>query len=111
MHDQTTPRPGREEYTATCDVNTLNSLFRGEGAAVETNDRVIGRCDGTSEAIELHRIGDEHNGAAAVRRERIRHFGGEPAEDSGAWGTFTKAVAGTAKILGPVSALGALKQG
>ncbi|HJZ89506.1 MAG TPA: DUF2383 domain-containing protein [Gemmataceae bacterium] len=111
MHDQTTPRPGREEYTATCDVNTLNSLLRGEVAAVETYDQVIGKFDGQSQAIELHRIRDEHNEAAAVLRERIRHFGGEPAEDSGAWGTFTKAVAGTAKILGPVSALGALKQG
>jgi Domain of unknown function (DUF2383) len=111
MHEQMTARPGRDDYTGTCDVDTLNSLLRGEVAAVETYDQVIGKFDGQPQAIELHRIRDEHNEAAAVLRERVRHFGGDPAESSGAWGKFTAAITGTAKILGPVSALGALKQG
>jgi hypothetical protein len=54
MHEQTTAHPGRDDYTGTCDVNTLNSLLRGEVAAVETYDQVIGNFDGQSQAIELH---------------------------------------------------------
>jgi hypothetical protein len=59
----------------------------------------------------LERIRLEHADAAEMLRDRIRHFGGDPAESSGAWGKFTSAVTGAAKIFGPATALGTLKQG
>ena len=86
-------------------------LLRGEVAAVETYDQVIAKFDGQPQAAELQRIREEHNEAAAVVRERVRHFGGDPAEGSGLWGKVTAAITGTAKVFGPAAALGTLKQG
>jgi|SRR5262245_25944570 len=111
MQRQLTAQPGADDYLASCDLDALNALLRGEVAAVETYDQVIDKFDGRPQAVELQRLREEHNEAAAVLRERVRHFGGDPAEGSGLWGKFTMAVTGTAKILGPASALGTLKQG
>ena len=94
-----------------CDIDVLNALLRGEVAAVETYDQVIAKFDGQPQAVELQRIRDQHAEAAAVLRERVRHFGGDPSEGSGIWGKLTAAITGTAKIFGPATALGTLKQG
>jgi hypothetical protein len=110
MQSQMTAGDGEHE-TLTCDVDTLNALLRGEVAAVETYDQVIAKFAGQPQAVELQRIRDEHTESAAVLRERVRHFGGDPAEGSGIWGKVTAAITGTAKILGPATALGTLKQG
>jgi hypothetical protein len=93
------------------EIDALNSLLRGEVAAVEAYDMVLPKFDGRSQAVALQRLRDEHTEAAAVLRERIRHFGGDPAEGSGVWGKVAAAVTGTAKLLGASSALGTLKQG
>jgi hypothetical protein len=100
-----------EHETVTCDVDILNALLRGEVAAVETYDQVIDKFAGQPQAVELRRIRDEHAESAAVLRERVRHFGGDPAEGSGIWGRLTAAITGTAKIFGPAAALATLKQG
>jgi len=105
------PAVGAEHDTVVCDIDALNALLRGEVAAVETYDQVIAKFGGQPQAIELQRIRDEHTEAAAVLRERVRHFGGDPSEGSGIWGKLTAAITGTAKIFGPASALGTLKQG
>jgi Domain of unknown function (DUF2383) len=111
MNEPITAQPGTEDATITCDIDVLNSLLRGEVAAVETYDRVVPKFAGRPPAVELQRIRAEHANTVETLRDRVRHFGGEPAETSGAWGKFTAAVTGTAKILGPATALGALKQG
>jgi hypothetical protein len=111
MHKQIMTAPGSDSESITCDVDVLNSLLRGEVAAGNAYDMVIAKFDGRPEAIELQRIRDEHAEAAAVVRERVRHFGGDPAEGSGIWGKLTTAITVTAKILGPATALGTLKQG
>jgi hypothetical protein len=111
MRKPTTAPPGPEHDTVTCDIDALNALLRGEVAAVETYDQVIPKFDGQPQAAELQRIRSEHADAAEILRDRVRHFGGDPAETSGAWGKFTAAVTGTAKIFGAAAALGALKQG
>jgi hypothetical protein len=111
MNGQTTSEPTAAPESAVCDIDVLNSLLRGEVAAVESYDLVLPKFDGQPQAVELLRIRDEHTEAAAVLRERIRHFGGDPAEGSGAWGAFATAIAGTAKVFGPATALGALKEG
>ena len=102
---------GAEHDTVVCDIDALNALLRGEVAAVETYDQVMEKFDGHPQAVELQRIRDEHTAAAAVLRERVRHFGGDPAEGSGLWGKLTAAITGTAKVLGPATALNTLKQG
>jgi len=103
--------PGSEPGTVTCDVEVLNSLLRGEVAAGNAYDLVTAKFDGRAEAVDLQRIRDEHAEAAAVLRERVRQFGGDPAEKAGIWGKLTAAITGTAKLLGPATALGTLKQG
>src|SRR5262245_47972713 len=102
---------GAEHETAKCDIDALNALLRGEVAAVETYDQVIAKFDGQPQAVDLQRIRDEHTESASVLRERVRHFGGDPAEGSGVWGKLTAAITGTAKIFGPATALSTLKQG
>jgi len=93
------------------EVDALNSLLRGEVAATEIYDLVLPKFENRPQVIDLQRIRDEHTESAAVLRERVRHFGGDPAEGSGIWGTLAAAFAGTAKVFGPATALGALIQG
>jgi Domain of unknown function (DUF2383) len=111
MHKLVMLPPGTGEDATTCDVDVLNALLRGEVAAGETYDQVIGKFDGQPQAIDLKRIRDEHAETAAALRERVQHFGGDPSEGSGIWGKLTQAITGTAKVLGPTTALGTLKQG
>ena len=97
--------------TSSADVEALNSLLRGEMSAVETYDQAHGKFTNRPVLLELNRIRDEHRDSAPVLRGKILDCGGEPSESSGPWGTFAQAVTGTAKVLGPVSVLAALKQG
>jgi len=94
-----------------CDVDAVNTLLRGEIAAVETYDQAMPKFDGLPEAEELRAIREEHQKAVAALRDQVRSFGGEPAEGSGTWGTFALAVTGAARVIGPQTVLGALKQG
>jgi demethoxyubiquinone hydroxylase (CLK1/Coq7/Cat5 family) len=97
--------------TARHDSQVLNSLLRGELAAVHTYDLVIPKLEGRPEAADLQRIRGEHAASVEVLRERVRQLGGTPAESAGAWGAFAAAVTGTAKVFGPAAALGTLKEG
>lgn len=93
------------------DVDTLNSFLRGEISAVETYRKAIGHVsdDRIRDAIEDCRHDHEHR--VEELRERIRKMGGEPAEDSGVWGTFAKLVQGGAAALGEKAAVQALEEG
>jgi len=93
------------------DAKTLNSLLRGEISAAETYDLAISKFEGKSTAMELRRIRDEHHAAMSVLRDRVRANGADPADSSGAWGTFATVVAGAAMALGSKPLLSALKQG
>ena len=53
----------------------------------------------------------DHEEAASQLKGMIRQMGGTASDDSGAWGTLTKTVMGTAKLFGDKSALKALKEG
>ena len=92
-------------------VDSLNSLLRGELSAVETYRQAIDKLDGGLGTTELSRLNAEHLEAADILRDHILEHGGNPDESSGAWGTFAKAVEGTAKLLGNKAAIGALKRG
>jgi uncharacterized protein (TIGR02284 family) len=97
--------------TMTAHIDTLNSLLRGEIAATETYQQALDKVSDEPEAVHLRRIHGEHRDAANTLRQHIHQFGGQPDQGSGAWGTFAKAVAGTAKIFGDTAALKALKEG
>lgn len=92
-------------------VDTLNSLLRGELAATETYQQAMEKVGDDPGGAELRRIHAEHREGANTLRQLVHRFGGEPDQDSGAWGTFASAVEGTAKLLGNTAALKALKEG
>src|SRR5262245_11761794 len=92
-------------------VKNLNSMLRGELAATETYQQAIEKAGSDPRAPRLRAIHDEHRDLANEFRRHIHAHGGTPAQGSGAWGTFAKAVTGTAKIFGSTTALKALKEG
>jgi uncharacterized protein (TIGR02284 family) len=92
-------------------VDTLNSLLRGEFSAAETYRQALEKVGEDNGAAELRRIHQEHVQAANTLRQHVHQKGGEPEQDSGGWGTFAKAVEGTAKIFGNSAALKALQAG
>lgn len=98
---------------ATIDERTdpLNSLLRGELSAVETYNQALQKVGNEPGAGELRRICDEHRDAANTLRQHVRQRGAQPEHGSGAWGTFAKAVEGTAKVFGNSAAIKALKEG
>jgi len=97
--------------TAANDVDSLNSLLRGEISAVETYEQAIPKFESGSVALELRRIRDEHQQTVNMLTAKVRSAGGEPSKGSGPWGVFATAVTGTAKVLGQSAVLAALKQG
>jgi uncharacterized protein (TIGR02284 family) len=92
-------------------TDLLNSLLRGELAATETYQQTLAKVGKDHPTDELRRIHQEHREAANLLRQHVHQQGGKPDQDSGAWGTFTKAVEGTFKLFGNTAALKALKEG
>lgn len=93
------------------DTEALNTLLRGELAAVESYDRAVPGFEQQPAAADLHRIRAAHAEAVAVLRDRITRAGGTPADGSGAWGAFTAVVTGAAAAVGPATVLRALQEG
>ena len=92
-------------------TDPLNSLLRGELSAVETYQQALSKVGNDPNASELRRIASEHREAADTLRQHILNRGGQPADSSGAWGTWAKAVEGSAKVFGNTAAMKALKEG
>jgi uncharacterized protein (TIGR02284 family) len=94
-------------------IDQLNSFLRGELSAVETYRQAL---ESTASASVPHRSTLElcarsHETRASLLREEVQRRGGTPADSSGAWGTFAKAIEGTAGAFGERSAIAALEQG
>jgi uncharacterized protein (TIGR02284 family) len=92
-----------------CD--SLNSLLRGELSATETYQQAMAKVSDGPGSAELRQIRDEHRTAANAIRQHIHELGGQPDQDSGAWGMWAKTVEGASKLFGDTAALKALKQG
>ncbi len=96
-------------------IDQLNGLLRGEISAAETYRMGIDKTSGNnSDSVNyglLREIQAEHGRAAQAIRDRIRELGGEPADSSGAWGTWAKVVQGVADLFGDTLALKSLKEG
>lgn len=97
--------------TTSTNTNTLNSLLRGEISATETYQQALEKVGNEHGADKLKQIHVDHREAANTLRQHIHHHGGKPDQDSGAWGTFAKAVQGAAKLFGNTAAMKALKEG
>jgi demethoxyubiquinone hydroxylase (CLK1/Coq7/Cat5 family) len=89
----------------------LNRLLRGELAAVETYQQALARVGNEPGAAELRQIETEHREAAELLRSQVVQRGGKPAADSGAWGTWARAVEGAASLFGNAAALRTLREG
>ena len=96
-------------------VRQLNSLLRGEISAAETYGNALEKVsssDHADHAAQLRMIQQEHGRACQTIRDRIRELGGEPADSSGAWGTWASVVQGTMSLFGgEKGAIKALKEG
>ena len=92
-------------------VDSFNSLLRGELSAVETYDQALGRLANEPQEPTIRRIREEHVKASTALRDHVVEHGGDPAKSSGPWGYFATAVTGTAKLLGVQATLSALSKG
>jgi hypothetical protein len=92
-------------------INVCNSLLRNELSAGETYGQAIEKYQGTPVADELHRIRSEHAHSAARLAANIREMGGEPDQDSSAWGIVAATVEGAAILFGSDSAISLLAKG
>lgn len=93
----------------------LNKLLKNELSAIETYQQALEKKDTDPEHItainELSAFLDDHQRAASRIKVAIEQKGGEPVRTSGAWGTWSKVVMGTAQLFGDTAALKALKEG
>ncbi len=92
-------------------AEVCNELLRGELAAVETYDQAMEKFDSPSDREILQKIQRDHSRSAEVLREHIVAMGATPAESSGPWGGFVRALEGAAKMLGESPALKLLETG
>ena len=93
-------------------VDQLNSFLRGELSAVETYRMALDKLDDGSLARgELEACLASHLDRVQMLRDAIVLAGGEPADGSGPWGVFAKAVEGGARIFGDKAAISALEEG
>jgi uncharacterized protein (TIGR02284 family) len=93
-------------------IDQLNSFLRGEMAAVETYQMAIKKLDATSTARdELLANLKSHQDRVMLLQDALTALGGTPAKSSGPWGTFAKAIEGTATTLGDKMAVSALEEG
>jgi demethoxyubiquinone hydroxylase (CLK1/Coq7/Cat5 family) len=92
-------------------VEQLNSFLRGEISAVETYRQALEALKSPTYRGKLAECKQSHEQRVAILTEEIRKLGGTPAESSGAWGAFVKAVEGGAAALGENVAISALEEG
>lgn len=93
-------------------VETLNSLLRGEISAVETYDQALQKLrDDAAIASQLSDCRASHEERVMLLRREVARLGGEPSDGSGPWGTFAKLVEGGAKVFGKAAAIAALEEG
>ena len=92
-------------------IDVLNSFLRGEMSAVETYRLALDKLDQPSMRSSLQDCMRSHEERVRVLSTRIRSIGGEPATESGAWGTFAKLFEGGATMLGDKATIAALEEG
>ena len=93
-------------------IEQLNSFLRGEISAVETYQMALDKLDKASTSRDELLVNlKSHQDRVMQLQDAIIAIGGTPAKSSGPWGTFAKAVEGTAKTLGDKATIAALEEG
>ena len=93
-------------------IDHLNSFLRGELSAVESYQLALDHLStGSPARTSLETCMQSHSTRVDTLTDMIRRLGGTPADGAGAWGTFAKAVEGSAAALGDKAAIAALEQG
>lgn len=105
----TTLRTGQTKPQST--IERMNEFMRGELASVETYDLALHAIKDIELVEPLRQIRDSHERRVGLLRDRIRSLGGEPAQSSGVWGAFARAIQRGADLLGNRVALAALEEG
>ncbi len=93
------------------DIDQLNSFLRGERSALDTYDQVLEKAESLVVKTGLKQGRDSHQERVRLLEDKIRSLGGKPADDSGVWGSFAKAVEGGAKLFGVATAVSVLEEG
>jgi bacterioferritin (cytochrome b1) len=94
-------------------IETLNSLLRGELAAIATYEMAVRAIDGAaaSDARQLLQLASEHKRSAETLKATISALGAAPDEAAGVWGTVTRLVQGSADLFGDRAAVKSLLEG
>jgi uncharacterized protein (TIGR02284 family) len=92
-------------------VDVLNSFLRGEISAVETYRQALEKIEKPQVALQLQDCMQSHKQRVTLLSDQIRTLGGTPSTSSGVWGTFAKAVEGSAMTFGEKAAIAALEEG
>ncbi|HEY6877063.1 MAG TPA: DUF2383 domain-containing protein [Polyangiales bacterium] len=92
-------------------VDQLNSFLRGEISAVETYRQALEKLEQFPQRATLEQCAASHRTRVDLLTSEVTRRGGTPAEGSGAWGAFAKAVEGTATVFGTKAAIAALEEG
>ncbi len=93
------------------DIDQLNKFLRGEMSAVETYEQALEKADDPRALMILEENKKSHVARVELLVKEVRRLGGEPADSSGAWGAFARAVEGGAKLFGESAAVAALEEG
>lgn len=89
----------------------MDDLIRGEMSAVKTYSQVLEKVTDKNEKAKLEMIRRNHENAVSKLKQYATEEVKEDTEGTGAWGAFTKAWKGGAKLFGNKTALRALSQG
>lgn len=92
-------------------VDQLNSFLRGEMSAAESYRETIAKLPAASSIHTLEECARSHQVRVDLLTREVRRLGGEPAESSGAWGTFAKLLTNGAQMFGEKAAIAALEEG
>ena len=92
-------------------VDDLNMLLKGEISATETYRHALEKVE-HPEAKKMMAANHQcHTARVGTLHEAVKAAGGTPAEGSGLWGAFAKAVEGTATVMGDKASVAALEEG
>jgi len=101
------PTPPKD---STPSVDALNSLLRGELAAVEAYEQVLQKfADDALPTLEENC--EDHRRRVPLLTSRIQQLGGSHVVSSGAWGVLTSAIEAGAQLFGKDMAFEALESG
>lgn len=92
-------------------IDQMSSLLRGEISATEAYESVLKKLEADPDSARLHEFLRHHQSAVEYWKTQLDREGVESDETSGPWGTAVEAFVATAKLLGNVAALSALKEG